>query len=104
MRIGIATVGCAVALGVAAMAAPSSAAVTVSQSGWTWGNPRPQGQTLRALDFAGGRGYAAGAFGTILRTDDGGATWSGIRTARTDDLTPPRAIDANTFLARARGT
>ena len=56
---------------------PADAAVQVSQSGWQWGNPTPQGNTIRALDFNAGRGYAVGDAGTALRTDDGGATWVG---------------------------
>ncbi len=57
-------------------ACPASAAVQVSQSGWQWGNPTPQGNTIRAMDFVAGRGYAIGDDGTALRTDDGGATWT----------------------------
>ena len=71
----------------AAVAAASAGAVDVPQSGWSWGSPRPQGNTLQALEFtSGGRGYAAGAFGTVLRTDDGGASWTGLHTGRTTDF------------------
>jgi photosystem II stability/assembly factor-like uncharacterized protein len=70
----------------AALAAPAGAAVQVSQSGWFWGNPTPQGNTLRALDFLSGRGYAIGDAGTALRTDDAGATWSGLATGTAADL------------------
>ncbi|HEX8054664.1 MAG TPA: hypothetical protein VF517_16880 [Thermoleophilaceae bacterium] len=79
-------------------AVASAAPVLTSQSGWSWGNPRPQGNELKAVDFAGGRGYAAGDFGTVLRTDDGGTTWSGVRTGLVDDLSKLRVIDASTFL------
>jgi photosystem II stability/assembly factor-like uncharacterized protein len=90
----------AAALMVALMVATAAAApVRTSQSGWTWGNPRPQGNDLRAIDFAGGRGYAVGDFGTVLRTSDGAANWEGIRTGVIDDLTKLRVIDANTFVA-----
>ena len=58
----------------------------VSQSGWFWGNPTPQGNTLRALEFLSGRGYAVGDAGTALRTDDGGATWAGLATGTSADL------------------
>jgi photosystem II stability/assembly factor-like uncharacterized protein len=81
----------------AAMVA-QAADVTVGQSGWNWGNPQPQGNTLRTVEFAGGRGYAAGSFGTLLRTDDGGATWTGIPTGITADLARIRAVDANTVV------
>src|SRR4051812_11702242 len=70
----------------AALAAPAGAAVQVSQSGWFWGNPTPQGNTLRALDFLSGRGYAIGDAGTALRTDDGGTTWSGLATGTAANL------------------
>lgn len=84
---------------VALAAAVSPAAVTTSQSGWTWGSPRPQGHSLVALDFAGGRGFAVGQFGTIVRTDDGGTTWTGVRSGLTSGLDQLRVIDANTFVA-----
>jgi photosystem II stability/assembly factor-like uncharacterized protein len=70
----------------AALSAPAGAAVQVSQSGWFWGNPTPQGNTLRAVDFLSGRGYAVGDAGTALRTDDGGTTWSGLATGTSADL------------------
>lgn len=81
------------------VALAGAAPVRTSQSGWTWGSPRPQGNNIAAIDFAGGRGYAVGEFGTIVRTDDGGANWTGIRTGLTDDLTDVRAIDADAFVA-----
>jgi photosystem II stability/assembly factor-like uncharacterized protein len=82
------------------LAASSAAAAPVStgHSGWFWGNPQPQGNTLSGLDFAGSRGYAAGTFGTLLRTDDAGATWSGVNTGLTDPLTGVQVIDASTVV------
>src|SRR5256885_13485681 len=59
-------------------AVANGAAVSVGHSGWRWGNPLPQGNTIRVLDFNGGTGYAAGDFGTLLKTTDAGATWTGI--------------------------
>jgi photosystem II stability/assembly factor-like uncharacterized protein len=70
----------------AALSAPAGAAVQVSQSGWFWGNPTPQGNTLRAVDFLSGRGYAVGDAGTALRTDGAGATWTGLATGTSADL------------------
>ncbi|HEX8067587.1 MAG TPA: YCF48-related protein [Thermoleophilaceae bacterium] len=92
---GVVTAVVAVAIAAVSAAAP----VRTGSSGWTWGNPRPQGNNLTAIDFSGARGYAAGEFGTLLRTDDGGTSWSGIRTALTDDLSKLRVIDADTFVA-----
>jgi photosystem II stability/assembly factor-like uncharacterized protein len=76
----------------------AAADVTVGQSGWNWGNPQPQGHTLRAVEFAGGRGYAVGDFGTLLRTDDRGASWTGIPTGTTANLAHVRAVDADTVV------
>jgi photosystem II stability/assembly factor-like uncharacterized protein len=84
-----------------ALFAPAAAHATVgvSQSGWNWGNPQPQGNLLRAIAFAGNRGYAVGDFGTVLRTDDAGATWTGLRTGITSSLSTIQVLDANTFIA-----
>jgi photosystem II stability/assembly factor-like uncharacterized protein len=78
---------------VAALLAPAllpsggaSAAVGVGHSGWYWGNPTPQGVGLKADDFNGARGYAAGDFGVVMRSDDGGATWGGLPSGTTTDL------------------
>jgi photosystem II stability/assembly factor-like uncharacterized protein len=95
--------GSRIAAAVAAMGAlfapgTAHASVGVGQSGWNWGNPQPQGNTLHALAFAGNRGYAVGDFGTVLRTDDAGATWSGLRTGITSNLTTVRVLDADTFV------
>src|SRR3954469_18270881 len=82
----------------AALMGPASAETTVGHSGWNWGSPQPQGHTLHAVEFAGARGYAVGEFGTLVRTDDAGATWRGIPTGTTFDLTKLRAIDANSVV------
>lgn len=91
--ISRAFLGACAALSLAA-ACPQAgtAAVQVSQSGWQWGNPTPQGNTVRAIDFTQGRGYAIGDDGTALRTDDGGATWSGLPTGTSLDLNRVQAV------------
>jgi photosystem II stability/assembly factor-like uncharacterized protein len=76
----------------AACPAAAGAAVQVSQSGWQWGNPTPQGNTIRGMDFIAGRGYAIGDDGTALRTDDGGVTWTGLATGTSQDLTRLQAV------------
>ncbi|MGH2980063.1 MAG: WD40/YVTN/BNR-like repeat-containing protein [Solirubrobacterales bacterium] len=68
-------------------------AVTVGHSGWSWGSPSPQGQTIRAIEFAGARGYAAGAFGTVLVTDDSGVTWTGAATGITQSVDRVDIVD-----------
>ncbi|HYF24592.1 MAG TPA: YCF48-related protein [Baekduia sp.] len=77
----------------------ASANVTVGSSGWEWGTPAPQGNTLRAMAFGPGRGYAVGDFGTLLATDDAGATWSGLRSGTFQALTEVQAVDADTMVA-----
>ena len=84
----------------AALSAPAGAAVQVSQSGWFWGNPTPQGNTLRTLDFLSGRGYAVGDAGTALRTDDGGATWTGLATGTSADLDRLQVVTPETLVVQ----
>ncbi|HEV8152428.1 MAG TPA: hypothetical protein VGP78_05825 [Solirubrobacteraceae bacterium] len=89
----------ACAAGLLAAAPAAQAGVQVGSSGWQWGTPLPQGNTIRAMSFAGGRGYAAGDFGTLLRTDDGGATWSGLLAGTHTGLTEVQAIDGDSLFA-----
>jgi len=72
-------------LAVQLLPAPPAQAVGAGHSGWTWGSPFPQGETINAIDFKGTRGYAAGQFGTVLRSDDAGLTWTGLVTGTTED-------------------
>jgi photosystem II stability/assembly factor-like uncharacterized protein len=99
--------GLAVTAGAAALAAgtggAASAAVQVSQSGWQWGNPTPQGNTIRAMDFTAGRGYAIGDDGTALRTDDGGTTWTGLSTGTSQDLTRVQAVTPDVVVVLGGG-
>lgn len=82
-----------------ATAIPAAANVQVGSSGWQWGNPLPQGNTLRSASFAGSTGYAAGDFGTLLKTTDGGSTWSGLPVGTFQGLSIVQAVDANTVFA-----
>jgi photosystem II stability/assembly factor-like uncharacterized protein len=78
--------------------ATGGSGVSVGHSGWFWGDPQPQGNALNGIDFAGSRGYAAGDFGTLLRTDDGGATWDGLPTGITARLVNVRVVNASTVV------
>jgi photosystem II stability/assembly factor-like uncharacterized protein len=82
----------------AAAVAAQAVDVTVGHSGWNWGNPKPQGNTLRAVEFAGTRGFAAGDFGTLLRTDDRGRTWTGVASGTTAPITHISIADQNTIV------
>jgi photosystem II stability/assembly factor-like uncharacterized protein len=63
------------------LAVPSiSWATSTGTSGWAWGSPSPTGADLLDIGFSGSTGYAVGESGTMLKTTDGGATWTGLRT------------------------
>jgi photosystem II stability/assembly factor-like uncharacterized protein len=81
-----------------ALPAAASAQVDVGHSGWYWGNPLPQGNTLSAVELVGDRAYAAGAFGTVLGSDDRGTTWSGLASTTTADLNRVAVIDADSVV------
>ncbi len=50
--------------------------ISVAQN-WNWISPTFTGQSLNAVTFLDSlHGWAVGDFGTILRTTDGGSTWS----------------------------
>jgi photosystem II stability/assembly factor-like uncharacterized protein len=77
--------------------------VNVSKSGWSWGNPTPQGRTLRAIAFAGGVGYAVGSGGTALSTTNAGRSWSGLSTGTADDLERVQALAPATVVVGGGG-
>jgi photosystem II stability/assembly factor-like uncharacterized protein len=77
-----------------ALAAP----VSVGHSGWTWGDPTPQGENLHDVVFAGARGYAVGDFGTVLRSDDGGNTWIGLPSGTRNNLSLVQEVEPNTVV------
>ncbi|MDO9353050.1 MAG: hypothetical protein Q7T55_05115 [Solirubrobacteraceae bacterium] len=93
----------AVPLVAAALALPtgaSAAGVALSTAGWNWTNPAPQGNTLSGIQFVGNTGYAYGGGGTILRTTDGGTTWSGLYTGTGQAINSIDLVDENTLVAR----
>lgn len=95
----LAPLGVLVAL-LLALAAPAGAdSVQVGSAGWKWGSPLPQGNTVRSIAFSGATGYAAGDFGTVLATDDNGATWRGLVSGTLQNLNEVQAIDANSLFA-----
>ena len=80
------------------IAAPAGAALSTTHSGWLWGAPEPQGNSLFGLEMQDSTGYAAGEFGTLLRTNDGGATWGTVRTGQTLDFNRLEMIDADSLV------
>lgn len=68
-----------------------------AQSGWYWQNPLPQGNPLYAISFNDAMtGTAVGKDGTILRTTDGGSTWSQQNSGTTRILEAVSFSDVNT--------
>src|SRR5262249_33129424 len=76
---------CGLVLAIHSGQARSGATVTVSTkrstdtptSQWHWQNPLPQGNTLRGASFVDANsGTAVGDYGTIVRTTDGGNSWT----------------------------
>ncbi len=75
------------------------ASASFAQSGWFWQNPLPQGNHLRAVAVADSQtATAVGDYGTIVRTSDGGATWT-LMGGTSEDLRGVSFVDANTGTA-----
>jgi photosystem II stability/assembly factor-like uncharacterized protein len=81
-----------------AVAPTQAAPVSVGSSGWLWGDPFPQGETLNQVAFEGPRGYAVGERGTVLRSDDSGQSWTGLSGGTEADLSLLQEVDPNTVL------
>jgi photosystem II stability/assembly factor-like uncharacterized protein len=82
-----------------AMTGAATAAVSTGGTGWFWANPLPQGRDLGAVTFAGARGVAVGVGGVIVRTEDGGATWSAASSGTETTLTEVTMPNASTVYA-----
>ena len=72
----------------------SSAGVNSPQSGWYSGNPLLGPSSLLDSECAGNTCYAAGSFGTLLKSTDGGGSWAGIVTGLTVDMRFVRIVDS----------
>ena len=51
-----------------------------------------------SVAFQGTRGYAAGEDGTVLRIDDGGASWIVLASGSSSNLTLLQEVDPNTVV------
>jgi hypothetical protein len=71
-----------------------------AQAGWFWQNPLPQGNPLRGVSFTDANtGTAVGMWGTILRTTNGGSSWTRQSSGTINDLLGVSFTDANTGTA-----
>jgi photosystem II stability/assembly factor-like uncharacterized protein len=102
-RAVTAAVAIVVLAALAAVAGVSGAAVNVSNSGWSWGNPTPQGRTLRSIAFAAGVGYAVGDGGTVLSTGTAGTTWSGLPTGTDQNIESVQVLSPSTVVVGGGG-
>lgn len=65
------------------------------QKGWCWQRPRPMGNTIEDIAFVDATtGWAVGEAGQILKTVDGGTTWSAQASHVTDRLIKVRFASA----------
>lgn len=66
-----------------------------SNAGWCWQAPRPTGTTQNDIQFLDvNNGWSVGGNGEILRTVDGGQTWSKVASGVTASLNSVRFADA----------
>lgn len=91
----IVTMSPASALG---LAAPQREPLETAHSGWLWSDPFPQGNTLENVSFAGKSGFAVGEEGTVLRSLDGGLTWTTAPSGTTAKLSLVQTLDARTVI------
>ena len=74
---------CAIVVAVCGLglAPPASALVSTGDGSWLWQNPLPQGNPLLGVTFADATHvWAVGGPGTLLKSTDAGATWTGVPT------------------------
>lgn len=98
MTLHLRRAGLAAVAAILTLSAVAQAGVQTGTSGWQWGNPLPQGNELAAMAFNGTTGYAAGDFGTLLKTTDGGGSWTGLRTGTAAPLFRVHLVDATTLV------
>lgn len=58
----------------------------ISQPGWSWQNPLPQGNPLNSISFVAHSGWAVGENGTALHTSDYGEPWELIDLGTNENL------------------
>src|SRR6266446_6688881 len=78
--------------------------VTDGSSSWHWQNPLPQGNNLRGTSFEDeNTGTVDGEYGTIVRTTDGGHSWTVQVSGTTQSLWAVSFTDANNGTAVGEG-
>lgn len=86
-----------VALLVPALAAAYLSTGATADRSWFWQNQVPQGNPLRGMSWSdASNGWAVGVGGTLLRTSDGGLTWSAQDPQTKNDLTGVSFVSSTT--------
>src|SRR4030095_8204166 len=76
----------------------------LSSSQWVWQNPLPQGNNLRGAFFVDANtGTVVGEYGTIVRTTDGGNSWTIQASGTTQTLWAVSFTNANNGTAVGEG-
>lgn len=83
------------------MTSNAAQAGAANSPGWYWQNPLPQGNGLYSVSAVDeGTAWAAGRYGTIIKTSDGGGTWVNQESGtKADYMYDVCAVDADTAWA-----
>jgi len=75
-----------------------------SQTKWEWSHPKGTGNDLFGFDFADDMtGYACGDLGSIIKTTDGGVSWTGLKSGVNYLLYNAKCINKDTVLVVGLG-
>lgn len=78
------------------MVVASTAHAICSSDDWCWVNPLPQGNDVNDIHYVDAQtAWAAGDHGTLLRTLDGGTTWTAIDSGTRENLYAVHFIDSS---------
>jgi photosystem II stability/assembly factor-like uncharacterized protein len=73
----------------------------LSQTGWYWQNPLPQGNDLLSISFLNqNTGYAVGNFGAMIKTTDKGESWRFIELVDSINYYQIKFLNSNTGYLR----
>jgi photosystem II stability/assembly factor-like uncharacterized protein len=76
---------------------PAHTATFTIKSAWSWLNPLPQGNNLMSVFFAdANNGWAVGQWGSMVRTTNGGATWTKLESGTSNGLSSVFFVNAST--------
>ena len=68
----------------------------ISQNGWNWQHPDPQGNTLQSVSYCDGvNGFSVGNWGRIIHTSDGGTSWTAQTGGSSENLNQVSFMDNN---------